>query len=513
MTAGASPRRGIAGRSILAACAAAALALGSCTESPDEGVWGGEHTISIFTTLGGVNRADAAAKTSRAPVADGGDGACAALDDMHFLRRDGAAMQTDFSGVTALTASRSASGQIAFAAGSVPTYDKDNLNAWFTAYWPATAADGAAVTAGDKVVWTVDGSRDILLSTLDPSASFDAGKYTAPVTGTMVLEHALAQLQVVCTADAAMSETIVRQTWGKVLKIEILSSPATATYTYANNTLTYGAAAAMPLWTADYSAKFEGRSHELIKNNTAVLAAGMYPPSTGAVRLKVCTEKFPGGAEVSVQLADAGTNKDFVRGLTHTVTLTFGAQPAEIAVTATAITPWTTGYGGTTGVGDGQQYDIPAPSEGFLYWNHPDVVTSGDFNGTVYTLQGPGMQSYNSWRRTVAGGSADGGNGRYYVEDTDGVAAVLAGEKPFPKLEVAREDEKVNLLDGPAVKFIWDDAWDMCRNKTTDGGGWRLPRMSELMWMYLNRTELEKTPGFAPFDEETEGSWWSANLP
>ena len=523
ITAGASPRRGIAariaGRSALAACAAAALALGSCTESPDEGLPGGDRVISISTVLGGANDANAANradKATRAPVADGGEGACAALADMHFLRKDGATTQTDFSGVTALTASRSVSGAIAFAADGVPTYDKNNLNAWFTAYWPATAADGAAVTAGEKVVWTVDGSRDILLSTLDPAASFDAGKYTAPGTGAMPLEHVLAQLQVVCTADASVAESVVRQTWGKVTKIEILSSPATATYTYANNTLSYGAVAAMPLWTADYSAKFEGRSHELTKNTTAVTAAGMYPPGTGVVRLKVCTEKAAIGTEVSIQLADAGTNKDFERGLTHTVTLTFGAQPKEITVTGTTITAWAAGYGNTTNVGGGQQYDIPAPSEGFLYWNHPDVVTSGVFSffegsawiTPTYSISGPGAQSYNSWQGTVAGGSVDGGNGRYWSSSQ--MADLLANEKPYPKLEVAKEDEKISMLDGVETMFSWATARNMCRNKTTDGGGWRLPRMSELMWMYLNRTELEKTPGFVPFDEATEGCWWSA---
>ena len=495
-----SPRRGAAacgaGLHLLAVCAAAALAAASCTESPDGELPGGEHTISIRTTLGGANGADAAVKTSRAPVADGGDDARAALGDMHFLRRDGASVQTDFSGVTALAASRDASGRIVFAQGSVPMYDNTDLNAWFTAYWPATAAEGAAVTAGEKVVWTVDGSRDILLSTLDPSKSFDAGKYTAPGTAAMTLEHALAQLQVVCTVDAAASETVVRQTWGEITKIELLTSPATATYTYADNTLAYGAVGTLPLWTADYSARFEGRSHELTKDNT-VLAAGMYPPSAGVVRLKVYTAKLPAGKDVSVQLAESGTPKDFVRGLTHKVTLTFGALPAEIAVTATTITPWSAGYGGTTGVGDGE-YSIPAPAEGFLYWDYPHIVKRGEFFDSTFDILGPGTQSYNGWKGTVAGGSADGGNGSYADE-----TPYIMQEKPYPKLEVAKEDE----LSAGVATMIWADARKACLDKTTDGGGWRLPRQSELMWVYLNKTELEKTPGFTAF---TPGVYWSA---
>ena len=378
-TTDASPRTGfaarIAGRSLLAACVAAAVVLASCSKEPETApLPGGERAISIRTTLGGTtdatntdaanaaqapgtghatdanaqasgttaaNAQASATKATRSPVTDGGAGAAATLADMHFLRRDGATMQTNFSDVTALTASRNAQGGIVFAAGSVPTYDFNDQNVWFTAYWPTTAANGATVTAGSSVVWAVDGSRDILLSTLDPAVSFDAGKYSSPGTQKMTLEHALAQLQVICTADASTTEAAVRKTWGKITRIEILSSPATATYTYSSNTLSYGAAAAaMPLWTADYTAKFEGQTYELTQNNTAVTAAGMYPPSTGAVRLKVFTETVPAGAEVSVQLNDSSTPKDFERGLTHTVILTFGTLPEKIALTGTTITPW-----------------------------------------------------------------------------------------------------------------------------------------------------------------------------
>ena len=448
---------------VLTACAAA-LAAVSCSKEPEEGRQPDRgEGISILTTLGNStpDAVNGSGAETKAPVADGGTNAKIALGNMHFLRKDGATMQTGFAGVTALVASREATGQITFTAGSVPSYDKSNLNAWFTAYWPATSAEGATVTAGSQVVWTVDGSRDILLSTLDASGSFDAGRYSAPGTGVMVLEHAMAQLQVVCTADAGVADAILEQAWGRITKIEILSSATTATYTYSNNTLSYGTAGALSLWKADYSARFEGQTYELTKNSTTVMAAGMYPPSRGAIRLKIYCEKVPGGKEVSVQLAGPGANKNFERGLTHKVTLTFGALPIDITVSASII-PW----------------DVPLEQDVeivsfFVPLFYGDAANNG---GVTTGLTGFTETSYNA---CVAGA-----NGSAYGSETE----ACAGELPYGRLQIARADEP--------TAASWPDAMTACRNKTADGGGWRLPRLSELKLISNNKSSLEAEPGF-----------------
>ncbi len=342
-----------------AALTAVFLLSGSCTKNPDEGVLPGKgREIAISTRLDAapVVQSDAPGNGTKAPVADGAADAGAVLSDMHFLRKNGATMQTDFSGVTALTASRDAAGKITF--GTVPTYDKGNSNAWFTAYWPTTSAGGAAVTAGTKVVWTIAGDQDILLSTLDAAKSYDAGKYTAPVSTGMTLQHVLAQLQVVCTADSSMDQAIVRAAWGKITKIEILTSPASVTYTYSTNALTYGAAGAVSLWKPDYTGKFEGQSLDLVKGSTTVVAAGMYPPSAGAVKLKIYSERVTSGKEVSVQLRSGGTNMNFERGLTHKITLSFGALPQQITATS-SITPWAAASDAEADKPEGIDPDLP----------------------------------------------------------------------------------------------------------------------------------------------------------
>lgn len=344
-----------------AAVVAAALLSASCTKEPESmPLPDGVREISITALLDGADAAPSGdpATGTKAPVTDGGANSKAVLADMHFLRKDGATVQTNFAGVTAVGGSRDASGKITFTTGSVPAYDKGNLNAWFAAYWPATAAGGATVTAGSKVVWTIDGSRDILVSTLDASKSYDAGKYTAPANPGMTLQHALARLQVVCAADATMDQAIVRAAWGKITKIQLLTSPATATYTYSTNALTYGAAGAVSLWKTDYSAKFENQALDLVKGSTAVTAEGMYPPGTGAVKLKVYSEKVTAGKEVSVQLASGSTNKNFERGLTHTITLSFGASLQQIGTTA-SISPWGTASDATAGKPDGIDPALP----------------------------------------------------------------------------------------------------------------------------------------------------------
>lgn len=342
-----------------AALTAVFLLSGSCTKHPDDGFLpGGGREIAISTRLDAAPevQSDAPADGTKSPVADGSADSRAVLSDMHFLLKNGATVQTDFSGVTALTASRDAAGKITF--GTVPTYDKSDLNAWFTAYWPATPAGGAAVTAGTKVVWTIAGDQDILLSTLDPSASYDAGKYTAPVSTGMTLQHVLAQLQVVCTANSSMDQAIVRAVWGKITKIEILTSPASVTYTYSTNALTYGGAGAVSLWKPDYTGKFEGQALELVKSSTTVIAAGMYPPSTGELKLKVYSERVTSGQEVSVQLKSGGTNKNFERGLTHKITLSFDALPQQITATA-SIAPWAVAADAEADKPDGIDPDLP----------------------------------------------------------------------------------------------------------------------------------------------------------
>ena len=92
------------------------------------------------------------------------------------------------------------------------------------------------------------------------------------------------------------------------------------------------------------------------------------------------------------------------------------------------------------------------------------------------------------------------GNNNGANPDNGGFIATLEAciaELPYHKLEIAPEDESIGLT--------WAEAYAACKAKAPEGE-WRLPRMSELMWMYLNRAALE-VEGFTPIGVTY---YWSA---
>lgn len=140
----------------------------------------------------------------------------------------------------------------------------------------------------------------------------------------------------------------------------------------------------------------------------------------------------------------------------------------------TSIDPW----------GDSEKVagDLEPIIEPNMFYDSPNVDKTDMVGSTKI--------SYN--RRT--GTVADGDNGSYQTTAT----AAYSAEKPFYKLEVALGDGAVTR-----ASVSWSDARDMCLNLATDGGGWRLPRYSELRMMYNNRTNLESSTNFAEFDMAT----------
>lgn len=117
--------------------------------------------------------------------------------------------------------------------------------------------------------------------------------------------------------------------------------------------------------------------------------------------------------------------------------------------------------------------------------------------GLNYYAQMGGPENYNGDLYPYAKG---GENGRFSALNTEGV---------YPKLMVSND---VYALDGSDA-IVWKDtanqvltAFNLCRNY--EGLGymdWRLPRLSELALMYLNRFSLQSEIGFEPFS----GVYWS----
>lgn len=96
-----------------------------------------------------------------------------------------------------------------------------------------------------------------------------------------------------------------------------------------------------------------------------------------------------------------------------------------------------------------------------------------------------------------------GQNGRLY----DTVADALNYEGTFPYLMVSGDD----IVDESGSDIIpWKTgttltAFDLCRNLEENGfDDWRLPRLSELAFIYVNQTKLEALRGFIPLS----GAYW-----
>lgn len=334
----------------IAMLAAAVLAGCSKNEEGDgsETPQGGERAIVIASSIEAEGRTKAAVENG------------SALTEVQFLRQDvnGTTPPTTYTGITAIEGSRAVDGTITFAAGSVPTYNKNNYNAYFVAYWPKQAPVNEIVT------WPVDGTTDILLT-----PAYNAGTYAAPLTGgggangtAMQFKHKLAQLEVICIADddADVSEDAVQETWGKITKVEILESNSQAKFDYTGpGGVTYDTPAAIALVQSDYATGFPAAGIELLKTpNPVITAAGMFAPdvtagSTAPVKLKIYTEKVTEGKEVSVQLkssAPSSENKPFEVGKKHTATLKFKASSLDVEILSTTIDTWDTGYTGSTDV-------------------------------------------------------------------------------------------------------------------------------------------------------------------
>ncbi|MCD8094460.1 MAG: fimbrillin family protein [Bacteroides sp.] len=303
--------------------------------------------ICLSATIDGAPTTAATRVVGTGVIEDGADNAKTELQNIHFLRKDAA--NTDglsFKGCTPISASRDASGNIAFTTSQ--DYNPDGNNTYFVAYWPAEAT-----TETNQYTWTISGDADILITEI-----YNAGSYTAPITTPgLTFSHALAQLKVVLNVAENTSLDVAKAVWGKITKIELTTSE-TMTYTYATNELTYGMEKPISLYKNDYTTKFENQTYELVKGNTDVIATGMFPPSTGTtpIKLKVTGSTNVTG-EAEVQLMDGNTSKGFESGKTHTVALSLGANEKEITVSATTIEEWTDG-GTSNAIPDGEYYSV-----------------------------------------------------------------------------------------------------------------------------------------------------------
>ena len=284
----------------------------------------------------------------------------------------------------------------------------------------------------------------------------------------------------------------VHAAWGNITKIELVGAFPTATYTYATNTMSYaGTAADFTLLKSDYNTAFAAIAIPA-NTNTATNAAAMVAPITGEFTLRITTAGGGGSPivnELKVNLAD---NANLEKGKTHKVTIDFDIFRVAIATFQT-INEWNEGYVMT----DEEELDsdkLPLlPKRGYLDASESAAIKTAaifrSWNGsawvdnTSFTIS-TNTTSYNSY--TTNNNGDYHGNGVYTIAE---INKLLLAEPAYHKLEIALADESAGST--------WAAAYAACKLKAP-AGEWRLPRMSELMWIYMNRVELEKTEGFTP---------------
>lgn len=192
-----------------------------------------------------------------------------------------------------------------------------------------------------------------------------------------------------------------------------------------------------------------------------------------------------------------------------TAEIAYNSKPKNLGFAAT-LEPWTTG----------QTASIPSSVSGFYltYQGFNGENLDWTYAGGTSPLQIPKKKSYwgtnvklpfdynnfykegNSFYATdILGGQ----NGKLYAT----VAEAFSFEGTFPNLMVSGDDmvddsgnETVPWKTGTALT-----AFDLCRNLEENGyDDWRLPRLSELAFIYVNQESLKQLRGFTSLS----GTYW-----
>lgn len=469
-------------------CASMAIMALSCSKSKEAKVQPMDY-IKINTMInGGAEGSGTALQPGMASRAVASDQV--ALSDIQFLRQNSAnvALSTfNFTDFQAVSGNRAAGVNSSISFPSPMKYDKvTNLYTYLVGYYPKTTVTTNIAT------WAIDGTTDVLLS-----KPYKAGRYSDPIVGNMEFDHVLAQLQVVCKAPSGVSQAVSNSVWGKIKAISVKGASKAITYNYANNTIATAAAVS-----TDLTALLKGETYKdpfapidvPTQNNTAITAAAMIPAQ--ASPKVTLTLEFEGGIvtapiEVPVTLKDGAADGNLTAGFAHTITLTLDAKTKAITTESTTIKPWGAGFDNSASA-----FISPATI----------MISMAPFDKYDETMMDPdtGMPNFVSYNELFGQNTADNKtNGEYQTDP----ATVFGGERPYYKFTVDSKD--IYIGDDPLKSWtVLRGATidnDICR--ATNGSMWRLPRISELALIFMNRAAFEAQDGFQPM---ANTPYWSA---
>lgn len=192
-----------------------------------------------------------------------------------------------------------------------------------------------------------------------------------------------------------------------------------------------------------------------------------------------------------------------------TAEIAYNSKPKNLGFAAT-LEPWTTG----------QTASIPSSVSGFyltyqgfngenLDWTYAagtsplQIPKKKPYWGTNVKLPFDYNNFYKEGNSFYATDILGGQNGKLYAT----VAEAFSFEGTFPNLMVSGDDmvddsgnETVPWKTGTALT-----AFDLCRNLEENGyDDWRLPRLSELAFIYVNQESLKQLRGFTSLS----GTYW-----
>ena len=287
------------------------------------------------------------------------------------------------------------------------------------------------------------------------------------------------------------------------------ASGTTSTKTYDTSYITNGTYCAEKIYLPEADLQWGNVYDGQHSNRLAIIVGGYYNNSPDMSYYRVDFTNDNSGEKMNILRNHVYqfTIKSVAAAGYATAELAYKSMPKNLGFDA-IIEPWTTGqvasvpsisgyyltYQGFNGevidwsYAAGSSQKIPKKKS---YWG-TNIYLSFDYND--FYKEGNSFYSPN-----ILGGQ----NGILYAT----VADAFDNEGTFPNLMVSGDDmvdesgsESVQWKTGTTLT-----AFDLCRNLEENGyNDWRLPRLSELAFIYVNQGILEKIRGFTPLS----GTYW-----